>query len=181
MKFLFGRRKLEERATRLYFVAVAQARRLGFGRKTPIYYDMEAYHPGARFAALKFLSAWTAELHRFSYSAGVYSSSDSGIVDLSRQYSGRRYAMPNVIYDALWNGSASTRDRNLRAGQWPLKRLPPFRGTVPPRYGRHPDNHDEGHPNYHGPPAVGPPARERAHSAGIRGETPLLFSRRIKR
>lgn len=30
MKFLFGRRKLEERATRLYFIAVAQARRPEF-------------------------------------------------------------------------------------------------------------------------------------------------------
>ena len=123
--------------------AVAQARRLGFGRRTPIYYDMEAYHPGVRVAALRFLSAWTVELHRLRYSSGVYSSSDSGIADLSRQYARRIFAMPNVIYDALWNGSASTRDRNLRTGQWHLKRIHQFSGNVTQRYGGHTINIDK--------------------------------------
>jgi len=123
--------------------AVAQARRLGFGRRTPIYYDMEAYNPGVRIAALRFLSAWTVELHRLRYSSGVYSSSDSGIADLSRQYARRTYAMPNVIYDALWNGSASTSDRNLRAGQWHLKRIHQFSGNVTQRFGGHTINIDK--------------------------------------
>ena len=123
--------------------AAAQARRLGFGRRTPIYYDMEAYNPGVRIAALRFLSAWTRELHRLRYSSGVYSSSDSGIVDLSRQYARRTYAMPNVIYDALWNGSASTSDRNLRAGQWHLKRIHQFSGNVTQRFGGHTINIDK--------------------------------------
>ena len=113
--------------------AVAQARRLGFGRHTPIYYDMEAYRPRVRTAALRFLSAWTRQLHRLAYSSGVYSSSDSGIDDLSDAR--RVYARPNVIYDALWNGSASTRDRNLRAGQWHLKRIHQYRGNVTQRFG----------------------------------------------
>ena len=123
--------------------AVVQARRLGFGRRTPIYYDMEAYNPGVRIAALRFLSAWTVELHRLRFSSGVYSSSDSGIVDLSRQYGRRTYAMPNVIYDALWNGSASTSDRNLRSGQWHLKRIHQFSGNVTQRYGGHTINIDK--------------------------------------
>jgi len=123
--------------------AVAQARRLGFGSRTPIYYDMEAYHPGVRIAALRFLSAWTIELHRFRYSSGVYSSSDSGIADLSRQYRRRIFAMPNVIYDALWNGAASTSDRNLRTGQWYLKRIHQFSGNVTQRYGGHTINIDK--------------------------------------
>ena len=123
--------------------AVAQARRLGFGSRTPIYYDMEAYHPGVRIAALRFLSAWTIELHRFRYSSGVYSSSDSGIADLSRQYARRIFAMPNVIYDALWNGAASTSDRNLRIGQWYLKRIHQFSGNVTQRYGGHTINIDK--------------------------------------
>ncbi len=123
--------------------AVARARRLGFGRRTPIYYDMEAYRPGSRISALEFLTAWTRQLHRLRYSSGVYSSSDSGIVDLSRQYSKGRYAMPNVIYDALWNGAASTRDRNLRAGQWHLRRVHQFSGNVTARYGGHAINIDK--------------------------------------
>ena len=127
--------------------AAAQARRLGFGRGTPIYYDMEAYRPGVKTKALEFLSAWTRQLHRLRYSSGVYSSSDSGIVDLSRQYSKGRYAMPNVIYDALWNGSASTRDRNLRAGQWHLRRIHQFRGNVTQRFGGHTINVDKDYMN----------------------------------
>ncbi len=123
--------------------AVAQARRLGFGRRTPIYYDMEAYHPGVRIAALRFLSAWTIELHRLRYSSGVYSSSDSGIADLSRQYAQRIFAMPNVIYDALWNGAAGTSDRNLRTGQWHLRRIHQFSGNVTQRYGGHAINIDK--------------------------------------
>jgi Domain of unknown function (DUF1906) len=115
--------------------AAAQARRLGFARRTPIYYDMEAYRPSARVAALEFESAWTRELHRLGYSSGVYSSSDSGIVDLSEQYSRHAYAMPNVIYDALWNDTPNTRDRNLRAGQWHMKRIHQYRGNVTERFG----------------------------------------------
>jgi hypothetical protein len=123
--------------------AVAQARRLGFGPRTPIYYDMEAFLPRSRVTALRFLSAWTAQVHRLRYSSGVYSSSDSGIAYLSRQYRGRRFAMPNVIYDALWNGSASTKDRNLRKGQWHHHRIHQFSGNVTRRYGGHAINIDK--------------------------------------
>ena len=115
--------------------AVAQARRLGFGRQTPIYYDMEAFPPRTRKTALRFLSVWTAELHRLGYSSGVYSSSGSGIAYLSRRYHRRGFATPNVIYDALWNGRANTRDRNLRAGQWRHERIHQFRGNVAQKFG----------------------------------------------
>ena len=123
--------------------AVAQMRRLGFGRRTPVYYDMEAYRPGVRLLALRFLSAWTRQLHRLQYESGVYSSSDSGIIDLSRQYSRHRFAMPNVIYDALWNGTATTRDGNLRAGQWHDERIHQFSGNVTERFGGHTINIDK--------------------------------------
>ncbi|HVB44987.1 MAG TPA: glycoside hydrolase domain-containing protein [Streptosporangiaceae bacterium] len=123
--------------------AAAQARRLGFGPRTPIYYDMEAYRPRARVAALKFLSAWTRELHRLRFRSGIYSSSDSGIVDLARQYGSRRYAMPDVIYDAWWNGSPSTRDRNIRRGLWHHQRIHQFSGNVTQRYGGHAINIDK--------------------------------------
>ncbi len=123
--------------------AVAQARRLGFGRNTPIYYDMEAFQPRRRLPALRFLSAWTAAIHRLHYSSGVYSGSDSGIASLSRQYRKGRYAMPNIIDDALWNGSASTRDRNLGTGQWHHHRIHQFSGNVTQRYGGHVINIDK--------------------------------------
>ncbi len=116
--------------------AVAQAQGLGFGPATPIYYDMEAYLPKVRTAALKFLSAWTTGLHKLGYSSGVYSSSASGIADLASQYSGKTYAMPDVIYDALWNGAANTTDRNLGAGQWANhRRVHQYIGNVTKTYG----------------------------------------------
>jgi hypothetical protein len=128
--------------------AVAQAQRLGFGPRTPIYYDMEAYRSRARVAALRFLSAWTLELHRLGYTSGVYSSSDSGIVDLARQYSSGRYAMPDIVDDALWNGAATTSDRNLRAGQWPDQhRIHQYGGNVTQTHGGDTINIDEDYLN----------------------------------
>src|SRR5258708_20770941 len=90
--------------------AVSQAGRLGLGLGTPIYYDMEAYLPDQTGAALRLESAWTTTLHALGYSSGIYSSSASGIADLARQYSTHKYAMPDVIYDALWNGGPNTQD-----------------------------------------------------------------------
>ncbi len=116
--------------------AVAQARRLGFGPRTPLYYDMEAFGPRSRVQALQFLSAWTRTLHRRGYSSGVYSSSDSGVVDLARNYRSRAYLMPDYIYDALWNGRASTWDGNLRIRQWPRhRRIHQYSGNVTQTFG----------------------------------------------
>lgn len=116
--------------------AVQQAQQLGFGPATPIYYDMEAYSPNARTLALGFLSAWTNALHKLGYSSGVYSSSASGIADLAANYSGNAYAMPDVIYDALWNGVANTADSRLKAGQWANhQRVHQYVGNVTQTYG----------------------------------------------
>ncbi len=123
--------------------AVAQARRLGFGRRTPIYYDMEAFLPRRRLPVLRFLSAWTNEIRRLHYTSGVYSASDSGIVYLSRQYRRHRFAMPSIIDDALWNGAASTKDRKLGKGQWHHRRIHQFSGNVTQRYGGHVINIDK--------------------------------------
>jgi Domain of unknown function (DUF1906) len=111
--------------------AVVQARRLGFGPRTPIYYDMEAYRPRRTGEVLSFLSAWTRRLHRLGYKSGAYSSSGSGVVDLARVYRNHRYKMPDVIYDALWNGSRNTRDRELRKGEWRgHRRMHQYAGNV---------------------------------------------------
>lgn len=116
--------------------AVAQARRLGFGRHTPLYYDMEAFRRKSQLPVLHFLSSWTRQLHRLGYASGVYSSSNSGIVDLAKHYAGRRYAMPNIIFDALWNGARSTKDHHLGPRQWTRhRRIHQFKGNVTQSYG----------------------------------------------
>lgn len=116
--------------------AVVQARTLGFGAGTPIYYDMEAYPPSRSRAAMKFFTAWTTELHSLGYKSAVYSSSDSGISDLASNYANRSIAMPDVIYDALWNGIADTSDANVPVGDWANhQRVHQFSGNISERHG----------------------------------------------
>jgi hypothetical protein len=112
-----------------------QAERLSFGPRTPIYYDMEAYLPPATLPAMRFLSAWTSELHRLGYSSGVYSSSASGISDLAKHYKVPKFAVPDVIDDALWNGLRNTSDPVLR-GEWAGgRRLHQFVGNALQTFG----------------------------------------------
>jgi Domain of unknown function (DUF1906) len=116
--------------------AVAQARLLGFRRRTPLYYDMEAYAPRQSAAALTFLSAWTLTVHHLGFDSGVYSSSLSGIEDLAQQYFTGVYAVPDVIYDALWNNSPDTVDPVFAPGEWTgHRRLHQFNGNVEQTFG----------------------------------------------
>jgi Domain of unknown function (DUF1906) len=117
--------------------AVVQAERYGFPPRTPLYYDMEAYPARDTGAALRFLSAWTTTLHLLGYRSGVYSSSASGVQDLARQYFRARFTVPDVIYDALWNGRRNTSDPGvLRAGQWAdHQRVHQYSGNVRQRFG----------------------------------------------
>ncbi|PZS38735.1 MAG: hypothetical protein DLM62_12110, partial [Pseudonocardiales bacterium] len=98
--------------------AVSQARLLGFGPGTPLYYDMEAYPGTLNGRVLRFLTAWTREVHTLGFSSGVYSNSLSGIQALVNNYANPADAMPDVIYDALWNGSADTSDPILPSNEW---------------------------------------------------------------
>jgi hypothetical protein len=124
--------------------AVWQAERLGFAPRTPLYYDMEAFRRRQAGAALHFLSAWTAALRRLGYLSGVYSSSRSGIRDLARQYSRHLYTMPNVIYDALWNGSPNTTDKVYHSGEWGNhQRIHQYRGNVTQTHGHDTINIDQ--------------------------------------
>jgi hypothetical protein len=114
--------------------AVTQAAALGFGPGTPIYYDMEAYPASQESNALAFLSAWTGELHAEGYKSGVYSSSSSGVTDLVANFT--TYAMPDVIWDALWNGQANTTDPAIPATDWAAgQRAHQFNGGADETYG----------------------------------------------
>jgi len=134
---LFGQlRSPARQGTAAAVDAVLQAERLGFGPLTPLYYDMEAYPRKDAVLVLTFLSAWTRELHQLGYASGVYSSSGSGIADLARQYKNRKFAMPNVIYDALWNGSKNAADKVFRRGEWTGRsRIHQFAGNVLQTFG----------------------------------------------
>ena len=114
--------------------AVTQAAALGFGPGSPIYYDMEAYPAKQESNALAFLSAWTTQLHAEGYKSAVYSSSSSGVADLVANFT--KYAMPDVIWDALWNGQANTTDPVIPAADWAdNQRAHQFTGGTTKTYG----------------------------------------------
>jgi Domain of unknown function (DUF1906) len=116
--------------------AVAQAERLGFGAGTPIYYDMEEYPPSETGKALRFLTAWSSWLRSLGYLSGIYSSSSAAVTDLARQYYTGKYALPNVIFDALWNGEKNTADPVMSAKEWDNhQRVHQFAGNIAQTYG----------------------------------------------
>jgi Domain of unknown function (DUF1906) len=96
--------------------AISQAAARGFGPGNVLYYDMEAYQPAQRGAALVFTAAWNTELHRAGYWSGLYSSANSEIADLVANYGGS--STPDVTFTARWNGMADTDDANIPAGEW---------------------------------------------------------------
>jgi hypothetical protein len=124
--------------------AASQAESLGIVPGATLYYDMEAYPTSDNSAVLTFLGAWTTELHRDQYRSGVYSSSDSGVTALAGAYTSPSYAVPDVIYDALWNGEANTSDSNIPSGDWAYhQRIHQYSGGVNQTYGGYTLNVDQ--------------------------------------
>jgi hypothetical protein len=97
--------------------AVSDARALGLATGSPIYYDMEGYGGGTSCtnAVLEFLGAWDRRVAAAGYVTAVYSSQDSGIVDMQTGAIGRApgFTPPDAIWIALWDGVPSLRDGSL--------------------------------------------------------------------
>ena len=90
--------------------AVAKAKALGMLAGSAIYGDMENYSTtdsACRTAVLTFISAWTKELHRQGYLAGVYANLSSGAAHLSAAYSSTTYARPDALWIARWDGNTA--------------------------------------------------------------------------
>ncbi len=100
--------------------AIADAQAVGIGTGSPIYFDMEAYSTGGQSTSsvMKFLAAWTSQLHAGGYVSGVYSSGASGIEDLASHYQ-TNYLEPDDIWIADWNGRQSVSDPYVPARDWP--------------------------------------------------------------
>jgi hypothetical protein len=117
--------------------AVEQARLLGIGPGSPIYFDMESYSRTSAnsSATLTFLAAWTTELHAAGYESGVYSSSSSGIADLGARV-GSSYAQPDNLWIANWNGEKNTDDPYVPDAAWSEhQRIHQYRGGHDESYG----------------------------------------------
>ena len=97
---------------------------------------MEAYSATLNGQVLRFLTSWTRELHTLGYSSGVYSNSLSGIQALVNNYANPADTMPDVIYDALWNGAANTSDPILPGTDWAgHQRIHQYQGGQNATYG----------------------------------------------
>ena len=120
--------------------AIAKATALGIRPGSAFYNDIENYSrtDGAcRTAVLTYLSAWTRELHRLGYVAGVYANLSSGAPDLSGTYASASYARPDALWIARYDGSTSlTGWAGVPNGQWAVhQRAKQYRGTHNEAYG----------------------------------------------
>ena len=90
--------------------AVKVARALNLLAGTAIYADMEHYNPNdatCKATVLRFLSAWTKEIHRLGYLSGVYAHQNSGAPHLAAAYNSSSYARPDALWIARWDGNSS--------------------------------------------------------------------------
>ena len=117
--------------------AVTDAQAVGLGTGNPLYLDMESYNRTTTNtnSVVAFISAWTTQLHASGYTAGVYSSSDSGVEDLVARY-GTGYAEPDDLWIANWNNQQNTVDPNVPSTDWVAhQRLHQYDGAHNETYG----------------------------------------------
>jgi hypothetical protein len=97
--------------------AVEDAKILGLAPGSPIYDDMEAYSGSASctHTVLTFISAWDRTVAAAGYVTAVYSSQDSGIVDLQAAVTTKRagFTPPDALWIALWDNNPTLSDGSL--------------------------------------------------------------------
>ncbi len=103
--------------------SVAAAQALGIVAGSTLWYDLEGFNLGdthCRESALQFLSGWVTQVRSLGYKAGVYSSAGSGIkmLDEARVNRPGKFALPDAIWLARWDGVANTSSSYLREDGW---------------------------------------------------------------
>ncbi|MEW2138276.1 DUF1906 domain-containing protein [Streptomyces sp. NPDC005409] len=122
--------------------AVDAARSLGLAEGTVLYNDLENYTDRALWDApvVAYLTGWTQRLHELGYRSAAYVSASSGAKALSAHYHQAPDAMPDVLWVARWNLSASVGDADMGlpegTAQWAgPRRAHQFRGDHDATYG----------------------------------------------
>jgi hypothetical protein len=90
--------------------AASEAVALGLGASAPIYFDLEAYNSAdstCANAAIAFVHSWAYELHTKGFTAGLYSSSASGIKDEASTYTDPNDHQLDGIWFANWDNRIS--------------------------------------------------------------------------
>lgn len=120
--------------------AVLAAKNLGILPGSPIYADVEPYN-AARATCVRavavYLSAYTRELHRLGYLAGMYGTLGSGMTDAANRYSSTAYARPDAVWFARWDRSPSLKGwANVPDNRWAgSQRVKQYRGDHRETYG----------------------------------------------
>ncbi|CAM5405008.1 DUF1906 domain-containing protein [Streptomyces avidinii] len=122
--------------------AVDAARSLRLPVGTVLYNDLENYTDRATWDApvVAYLTAWTQRLHELGYRSAAYVSVSSGVKALSAHYHQAPQAMPDVLWAARWNLSASVGDADMGLAKGTAKWAGPrrahqFRGDHDATYG----------------------------------------------
>lgn len=122
--------------------AVARARALAIPARSTLWYDLEGgfdlSDTDCRRSMLRFLSGWTAEVHRLGFRSGVYSNIADGIhaLDNADNVSPGSYEMPDQVWFAWANGRADTVvSDKVRAGSWVGERVHQYALDVDATYG----------------------------------------------
>lgn len=135
----YAKARSQGRAEAVKTVGVADG--LGIAEGSTLWYDIEAFdisRTNCRESALSFLSAWTRKLHRLGFVSGIYSSAASGVkmLDDAQTLRPGKYAMPDQIWIADWNGRADVYSKYVRSSSWmPHRRVHQYRGGHNETYG----------------------------------------------
>jgi hypothetical protein len=100
-----------------------------------------------RSAVLSYVSAWTKELHRRGYLAGMYANLSSGAKHLSEAYTSTAYARPDALWIARWDSNTTlTGWAGIPNTQWANhQRAKQYRGDHDETYGGVKINIDSNH------------------------------------
>ena len=101
----------------------ADATAYGIGAGSTLWYDLEGFNLGdthCRESALVFVSSWVTRIKALGYVAGFYSSASSGIkmLDDARTQRPGRFALPDRIWIARWDGAANTSTTYIPEDGW---------------------------------------------------------------
>lgn len=121
--------------------SVAVAGSLGIIPGSTLWYDLEGFNinnRACRESALSFLSGWSQQIRALGYVSGVYSSAGSGIkaLDDARVNRPKKFALPDQIWIARWDGIANTSTGYIREDGWrPHARIKQYQGGHDERWG----------------------------------------------
>ena len=120
---------------------VTAAKALGLVAGSTMFYDLEGFdytNGPCRESALRFLSAWTVQIHKLGYRSGVYSSVGSGIKLLERQRVSplANIVLPDQLWLARYDGKANTSSTDyLSDAGWAGTRVKQFQGGHNEKWG----------------------------------------------